>query len=72
MTAKSLPLVDNYFKSSALRGPSAPQANFASEQLIDDSDIRVTQGVRIGKRQALSLARLELEHATAVRAPQHL
>jgi nicotinate dehydrogenase subunit B len=36
VTAKSLPLVDNYFKTSALRGPSTPQACFASEQLIDE------------------------------------
>jgi nicotinate dehydrogenase subunit B len=36
VTAKSLPLVDNYFKTSALRAPQVPQANFASEQLIDE------------------------------------
>ncbi len=34
--AKSLPLYDNYFKSSALRGPQTPQACFATEQLIDE------------------------------------
>jgi nicotinate dehydrogenase subunit B len=33
---KSLPLVDTYFKTSALRGPLCPQTCFASEQLVDE------------------------------------
>jgi len=36
VTAKSLPLIDNYFKVHTLRAPGAPQACFASEQLIDE------------------------------------
>ena len=36
VTAKSMPLRDNFFKSSALRGPLTPQTTFASEQLIDE------------------------------------
>jgi CO/xanthine dehydrogenase Mo-binding subunit len=34
--AKSLPLMNNYFKTSALRAPNAVQANFASEQFVDE------------------------------------
>jgi len=33
---KSLPLVNNYFKTSTLRAPNAPQTCFGSEQLIDE------------------------------------
>jgi nicotinate dehydrogenase subunit B len=33
---KSLPLEDNYFKSTFLRAPVAPQSAFAAEQLIDE------------------------------------
>ena len=33
---KSLPLVNNYFKTSTMRAPNAPQTAFASEQLIDE------------------------------------
>jgi CO/xanthine dehydrogenase Mo-binding subunit len=33
---KSLPLVDNYFKTSTLRAPNAPQTCFGMEQLIDE------------------------------------
>ena len=36
VTAKSLPLWDNFFKSSALRGPLTPQTCFGSEQLVDE------------------------------------
>jgi nicotinate dehydrogenase subunit B len=36
VTAKSLPLWDNFFKTSALRGPLTPQTCFASEQLVDE------------------------------------
>src|SRR6185312_4647886 len=36
VTAKSLPLWDTYFKTSALRGPLTPQTCFASEQLVDE------------------------------------
>src|SRR5262249_60837230 len=36
VTAKSMPLWDNFFKSSALRGPLTPQTCFASEQLVDE------------------------------------
>ena len=36
VTAKSLPLLNNYFKTHTLRAPGAPQACFASEQLIDE------------------------------------
>jgi nicotinate dehydrogenase subunit B len=36
VTAKSLPLLNNYFKTHTLRAPDAPQATFASEQLIDE------------------------------------
>ncbi len=33
---KSLPLENNYFKSTFLRAPNAPQTTFAYEQLIDE------------------------------------
>ena len=33
---KSLPVQDNYFKSTFLRAPNAPQSAFAVEQLIDE------------------------------------
>ena len=33
---KSLPLQDNYFKTTFLRAPNAPQSAFAAEQLIDE------------------------------------
>jgi CO/xanthine dehydrogenase Mo-binding subunit len=33
---KSLPLVNNYFKTSTLRAPNAPQSAFAAEQFIDE------------------------------------
>ena len=33
---KSLPLQDNYFKTTFLRAPVAPQSAFAAEQLIDE------------------------------------
>jgi nicotinate dehydrogenase subunit B len=33
---KSLPLTNNFFKTSTLRAPNAPQSAFASEQLIDE------------------------------------
>ena len=33
---KTLPLEDNYFKTTALRAPDAPQSAFASEQMIDE------------------------------------
>jgi len=36
VTAKSMPLRDNFFKTSALRGPLTPQTCFASEQLVDE------------------------------------
>ena len=36
VTAKSLPLWDTFFKTSALRGPLTPQTTFASEQLVDE------------------------------------
>jgi CO/xanthine dehydrogenase Mo-binding subunit len=36
VTGKSLPLANNYFKTSTLRAPQAPQTCFASEQLIDE------------------------------------
>src|SRR6185437_16777021 len=36
VTAKSLPLINNYFKTHTLRAPGAPQACFAEEQLIDE------------------------------------
>jgi CO/xanthine dehydrogenase Mo-binding subunit len=36
VTAKSMPLRDNFFKTSALRGPLTPQTTFGSEQLIDE------------------------------------
>src|SRR5439155_27165079 len=36
VTAKSLPLADNFFKTSALRGPLTPQTCFGSEQLVDE------------------------------------
>jgi CO/xanthine dehydrogenase Mo-binding subunit len=36
VTAKSMPLRDNFFKSSALRGPLTPQTCFASEQVVDE------------------------------------
>jgi CO/xanthine dehydrogenase Mo-binding subunit len=35
VTAKSLPLVNNYFKNQPLRSPGGPQAAFAFEQMID-------------------------------------
>jgi nicotinate dehydrogenase subunit B len=34
--AKSLPLFNNYFKTSSLRAPQAPQTTFGSEQMIDE------------------------------------
>ena len=34
--SKSLPLQDNYFKTSFLRAPQAPQTCFAYEQAIDE------------------------------------
>jgi CO/xanthine dehydrogenase Mo-binding subunit len=36
VSAKSLPLWDVFFKTSALRGPLTPQTCFASEQLVDE------------------------------------
>src|SRR5207249_7210720 len=36
ITAKSMPLRGNFFKSSALRGPLTPQTCFAAEQLVDE------------------------------------
>jgi len=36
VTGKSLPLENNYFKSTFLRAPNAPQTTFAYEQLIDE------------------------------------
>jgi CO/xanthine dehydrogenase Mo-binding subunit len=33
---KSLPLQDNYFKTTFLRAPVAPQSAFAAEQLVDE------------------------------------
>jgi len=36
VTGKSLPLWNNYFKTSALRGPLTPQTCFACEQMIDE------------------------------------
>jgi CO/xanthine dehydrogenase Mo-binding subunit len=36
VTGKSLPLANNYFKTSALRGPLTPQTCFACEQLVDE------------------------------------
>jgi nicotinate dehydrogenase subunit B len=34
--AKSLPLLNNYFKTSSLRAPQAPQTCFGAEQMIDE------------------------------------
>jgi CO/xanthine dehydrogenase Mo-binding subunit len=34
--AKSLPLLNNYFKTSSLRAPQAPQTCFGCEQMIDE------------------------------------
>ncbi|HZO98596.1 MAG TPA: molybdopterin cofactor-binding domain-containing protein [Gaiellaceae bacterium] len=36
VSAKSLPLWDTYFKTSALRGPLTPQTCFACEQMVDE------------------------------------
>ena len=36
MIGKSLPLQDNYFKTTFLRAPVAPQSAFAAEQMIDE------------------------------------
>jgi CO/xanthine dehydrogenase Mo-binding subunit len=36
ITGKSLPLEDNYFKSTFLRAPQAPQTTFGYEQMIDE------------------------------------
>src|SRR4029079_1896748 len=36
ITGKSLPLINNYFKTSSMRAPQAPQTTFASEQMIDE------------------------------------
>jgi CO/xanthine dehydrogenase Mo-binding subunit len=36
VTGKSLPLENNYFKTSALRGPLTPQTCFACEQMVDE------------------------------------
>jgi len=36
VTGKSLPLINNYFKTSSMRAPQAPQTVFGSEQLIDE------------------------------------
>ncbi|MGZ4353385.1 MAG: molybdopterin cofactor-binding domain-containing protein [Gaiellaceae bacterium] len=36
VTTKGLPLTKGYFKTTFLRAPSAPQALFASEQVIDE------------------------------------
>ncbi len=36
VTLKSLPLLNNYFKTSFLRAPHAPQTVFAYEQMIDE------------------------------------
>jgi nicotinate dehydrogenase subunit B len=36
VTAKSLPLINNYFKNQPLRSPGGPQAAFAFEQIIDE------------------------------------
>ena len=33
--AKTVPVINNYFKTSTLRAPNAPQGTFAGEQLID-------------------------------------
>jgi CO/xanthine dehydrogenase Mo-binding subunit len=33
---KTVPLINNYFKTSTMRAPQAPQTVFASEQLIDE------------------------------------
>jgi CO/xanthine dehydrogenase Mo-binding subunit len=36
VSAKSLPLWDTFFKTSALRGPLTPQTCFACEQMVDE------------------------------------
>ena len=36
MTAKSLPLQNNYFRNAPLRAPNAPQTCFAYEQFVDE------------------------------------
>ncbi len=36
VTAKSLPIWDTFFKTSALRAPHCPQTCFASEQMVDE------------------------------------
>ena len=36
VSAKSMPLWDTFFKTSALRAPHCPQTCFASEQLVDE------------------------------------
>jgi CO/xanthine dehydrogenase Mo-binding subunit len=36
IVGKSLPLINNYFKTSSMRAPQAPQTVFASEQMIDE------------------------------------
>ena len=36
VTGKSLPVLDGYLKTAPLRAPGAPQAAYASEQLIDE------------------------------------
>jgi nicotinate dehydrogenase subunit B len=36
VTVKSLPVLNNYFKTGALRSPSGPQEAFAYEQMIDE------------------------------------
>jgi nicotinate dehydrogenase subunit B len=36
VVGKSLPLFNNYFKTSSLRAPQAPQTCFGSEQMIDE------------------------------------
>jgi nicotinate dehydrogenase subunit B len=36
VTAKSLPVFDTFFKTSALRAPGAPPTTFAAEQLVDE------------------------------------
>jgi CO/xanthine dehydrogenase Mo-binding subunit len=33
---KSVPVIDNYFKTRPLRAPNAPQAAFAAEQMVDE------------------------------------
>ena len=49
-----MPLINNYFKTSSMRAPQAPQTVFASEQLIDELAYALEDGsVRVPAQEHL-------------------